>query len=228
MRIEVLCEDKSSVPILQKILGDELGRRKQVHELAVHPHRGKGKTPHDLNEKPKSYQGGLLHLLPAKLRAYERLAGKLDILLVVVLDIDRDDLDELYQSLEYQFRTLSPSRFFVIGICVEETESWLLGDEKALFTAYPEADRKIYRGYVQDSICGTWEVLASVLEGRDKGEELEQVGYPAVGIFKSEWAERIAPYMSVEANRSPSFHKFISRFNDILTRAEERAAEAHD
>lgn len=225
MLIEVLCEDKSSQPILNKVLGDETERRNvsgQRHELRVHPHRGKGYIPKDLYRKPSIERSGLLDMLPAKLRAYQRCAGICPVLLVVELDADDDNPDWLYQNLEFQIRTFNPDNLFVIGIAVEEMESWLMGDWTAIVQAYPEADRAAWRRYRQDSISGTWEALADVIEGKSKRRELEEAGYPAVGSYKYRWADRIAPFIDPLRNESPSFQQFYSRFLKLLNLAEER------
>lgn len=47
--------------------------------------------------------------------------------------------------------------------CNRRMEAWLLGDEKAIEEAYPQAKMPLLRKYVQDSIVGTWEYLADVV-----------------------------------------------------------------
>ena len=42
---------------------------------------------------------------------------------------------------------------------IEESEAWLLGDREALIAAYPDINLEILDTYVQDSQCGTWELL---------------------------------------------------------------------
>lgn len=44
-------------------------------------------------------------------------------------------------------------------IAIEEMEAWLLGDEKAIEEAYPQAKMPLLRKYVHDSIVGTWEIF---------------------------------------------------------------------
>lgn len=214
MRVEILCEDRSSVPVLQVLLKDLLDEKKlsDKFELFIHPHRGLGYLPQDLWSKPAPNRTGLYDLLPAKLRAYERLAAKSPFLIVVVHDSDENDPDDIYQQLEFLFRKFSPTHYFVIGISVEELESWLLGDFHAISQAYPRADRKLWEEYKQDSVCGTWEKMACIIEGKRKGQELIRIGYPAVGLHKSQWAERISPYLKAERNASPSLHTFLQRF----------------
>lgn len=221
MLIEVLCEDRSSEEVLAHFLGESLKRRRQRHRLMIHPHRGLGYLPHNLQERPETNKTGLYDLLPAKLRAYEKLSSRYDILLVVVHDADQTDPDFYYQRLEFLIRHLCPHAFFVIGISVEEMEAWLLGDPEAILAAYPQADRAIWENYTQDSVCGTWERLAYMIEGPKKGRSLVDLGYPAVGIYKGEWARKIAPYLQLDRNRSPSLHTFMRRFEQILSRAEQ-------
>lgn len=51
----------------------------------------------------------------------------------------------------------------VFCIAVEEMEAWLMGDREALLCAYPKAKESVLKEYKQDSICGTWEVLANAV-----------------------------------------------------------------
>lgn len=60
--------------------------------------------------------------------------------------------------------------------------------------------------YQQDSICGTWEVLADVVYPGGFAA-IKKAGWPLPGQVKHEWAKRIAPKMDVEKNVSPSFCK---------------------
>ena len=41
-----------------------------------------------------------------------------------------------------------------------------------------------------------------------RAARLKRSGYPAAGAAKCEWAEKIAPHMDVERNRSGSFRAF--------------------
>lgn len=228
MLIEVLCEDLSFRPILEKVLGDIVSSRNargRKHELHIHPHRGKGYIPKDLYQKPKFERSGILDMLPAKLRAYQRCVAIRPMLVVVVLDADDDDPDQLYQNLEFQIRKFNPDNLFVIGIAVEEMEAWLMGDWTAIVRAYPDANHKAWKRYKQDSVEGTWEALADVTEGKKKRRKLEEEGYPAVGSYKYRWATRISRYIDPVRNESPSFRKFYERFQRILDRAEEREQE---
>ena len=83
----------------------------------------------------------------------------------------------------------------------------MLGDRGALKTAYPGANDTVLDAYVQDSICGTWEVIADAVHPGGS-VQLKGAGYRTAGKAKCEWAGQIAPHMDVNGNRSPSFRVF--------------------
>ena len=91
----------------------------------------------------------------------------------------------------------------------------MLGDPDAIKAACPERDASVLAGYTQDSICGTWEKLADAIYTKgSKG--LKKLGYPRAGQIKCEWAEKIAPYMNVENNRSKSFQVFRDTVRELV------------
>ena len=92
-------------------------------------------------------------------------------------------------------------------IAIEEGEAWLLGDRAAVKAAYPDAKDIVLNNYVQDSICGTWEVLADAIHPGG-ASHLKTLGYPPTGAAKCEWARNIAPRMDVDSNQSKSFRAF--------------------
>ena len=92
-------------------------------------------------------------------------------------------------------------------IAIEEGEAWLLGDRAAVKLAYPNAREGILNGYVQDSICGTWEALADAVHPGGSSP-LKSVGYPVAGVAKCDWAREIAPHMDIKSNKSKSFQVF--------------------
>ncbi|MHB1248541.1 MAG: hypothetical protein ACYCZL_03915, partial [Polaromonas sp.] len=61
--------------------------------------------------------------------------------------------------------------------------------------------------YVQDSACGTWELLADAVHAGGVAA-IKKVGWPQSGNIKHEWAEKIGPFMRINQNASPSFGKF--------------------
>ena len=92
-------------------------------------------------------------------------------------------------------------------IAIEECEAWLLGDRKAVKSAYPKARDTVLEGYVQDSICGTWEVIADAIHAGGS-ESLRKAGYPGAGNAKCDWARNIAQHINVNQNQSKSFKVF--------------------
>ena len=100
----------------------------------------------------------------------------------------------------------APAQKVLFRLAIEEMEAWLLGDRTALMAAFPRAKQAILNGYQQDSVCGTWEVLANAIH--PKGSlALKKSGHATVGTAKHDWARAIAPHMDVERNESPSFGK---------------------
>jgi hypothetical protein len=79
-----------------------------------------------------------------------------------------------------------------------------LGDTNAIKTAYPKAQQKILNKYVQDTICGTWELLNEAINPNKD-----------IRPSKIEWAEKITPYIVIEENKSPSFQYFVKTVKDV-------------
>jgi hypothetical protein len=79
----------------------------------------------------------------------------------------------------------------------------------AIKAAYPKADDAILNAYKNDSICGTWEMLANAIY--HVGEKaLSAKGWQAVGAEKTRWAENITPHMIPKvANRRVLFFSAI-------------------
>ena len=100
--------------------------------------------------------------------------------------------------------------------CYRRGEAWLLGDIPAVKKAYPQARDAVLNGYGNDSICGTWELLADAVV-RGGSTALTKRGWQAVGREKSNWATRIAPLMDVEKNASPSFCYFREKLRELIT-----------
>ena len=100
-------------------------------------------------------------------------------------------------------------------MAIEEIEAWYLGDRSALTTAYPQAKLKALDSYVQDSVCGTWEVLANAIHPGG-AVAVKRAGWPLPGQLKHEWAERIGPLMDIENNASPSFRKLRDSLRRLI------------
>lgn len=207
MRIEILAEDKSGSVAVERLVKQICIAEKIDADLYIRPHRGCGSLPSDWSQKPGKFASALLDLLPAKCRAYNSALKGTDTILIVVMDSDDKDPAELRSTLYKVCRKCAPDLKSVVGLCVEEVESWLLGDKKAILEAYPDADMEALSNYKQDSICGTWEALCKVV-CPDTCERIINIGYPAIGEYKARWSRVISKYMKPENNVSPSFKQF--------------------
>ena len=69
-------------------------------------------------------------------------------------------------------------------------------------------------GYKNDSICGTWEVLADAVYTGGSSALKKQLWW-SVGREKSAWSKKIAPLMDVDNNASPSFRYFREKLREL-------------
>ena len=92
--------------------------------------------------------GNLLNNLHLYLRAFDRsLSGMSQSAIVVVLDNDTRDYNKFQMELE-QVATESVMMLdCIFCIAVKEMEAWLLGDENAIISAYPQAKRKFLKNH---------------------------------------------------------------------------------
>jgi hypothetical protein len=61
-------------------------------------------------------------------------------------------------------------------------------------------------GYVQDSVCGTWELVAEAIYIGGL-RAVRRAGWSLPGQIKHEWAGQIGPLLDPEINLSSSFGK---------------------
>ncbi|AXF84923.1 hypothetical protein DTO96_100639 [Ephemeroptericola cinctiostellae] len=205
MHIEFLVEDVSGKVFLEHILG-----KFNIGTYKIHPYKGVGKLPKKgSSEKLLTKQHGLLSNLKKLLEGYGRSSAA-DVVFVV---FDSDDKDPALFERELQtfYSGLNQPAEAIFSLAIEEMEAWLLGDMEAVMAAYPKAKSQIIQKYQQDSVCGTWEILARALNHKP-----EKLKWHEAGALKSEWADKITPLMVLDNNISPSFIKF----RDELTRME--------
>jgi hypothetical protein len=215
MHIEFLIEDSSGKAMLNLLVPKLIGAE---HTWRIHSYRGIGRIPSDLKGKPEPAKRILLANLPRLLsgfgRTFQDYPRECATAVVVICDLDQKCLkrfrSELYGVL--QKCTIAPKTAFCIA--VEEGEAWLLGDLKAIKRAFPKAKEAPLRGYSNDDICGTWEVLADALYSGGAHALLQQ-GWYAVGQEKSKWARAITPHLDVEGNQSPSFQYFRKKLRSL-------------
>jgi hypothetical protein len=213
MHLEILVEDTSGSKLLDHILPKIVGPQGDPHTWRLHPYKGVGRLPGGLQTREDPSKRMLLDQLPRLLRGYGRTAG-IDAV-VVVLDTDRRDCAAFLAELRNLTHGCNPRPQTLFRLAIEEIEAWYLGDRGALLTAYPRAKRQVLDRYVQDSICGTWELLANALVVGGVAA-VKKSGWPAPGQLKHEWAEKISPQMDVEQNLSPSFAKLRNGLRSLV------------
>nr|VFK62083.1 MAG: protein of unknown function (DUF4276) [Candidatus Kentron sp. UNK]VFK70368.1 MAG: protein of unknown function (DUF4276) [Candidatus Kentron sp. UNK] len=206
MRFEILVEDKSGKRMLQILLPKILGGG---HEWRIFSYRGVGRIPKGLAGKPDLRKRLLLNDLPMRLRGYGKAfrESREAAVVIVVCDLDKRDREGFLAELRAVLVGCDPAPETRFCLAIEEGEAWLLGDPDAIRAAYPKARKKVLESYRNDSICGAWERLADAIHPGG-AQALRAEGWQTIGAEKSRWAERIAPHMAPDRNRSPSFAYF--------------------
>ena len=217
MHIEILVEDRSGEKLLEILLPQILGSQGKPHTWRLHAYKGIGRIPRGLATKVNPAKRILLEQLPRLLRGYGKTPG-IDAV-VVVLDADKRDCAEFLRELKsVADACLPPIPNTLFRLAIEEMEAWYLGDRQALLTAYPRAKRGLLGGYVQDSTCDTWELLADAIYPGGS-TAIKKAGWPLPGQVKYEWAEKIGPFMDWERNQSPSFGKLRDGLRRLVARS---------
>jgi hypothetical protein len=204
MHIEILTEDSSGQHLLEHLVPKLIGPIGEPHTWRFHAYRGIGRIPANLSATSDPSKRILLDQLPRLLRGYVKTPG-IDAV-VVVLDADDRNCMRFLSELQSLATTCGASNLTLFRLAIEEVEAWYLGDRSALERAYPRARLRALDGYVQDSVCGTWELLADTIHPGGI-RAIRQAGWPLPGQVKHEWAERIGPLLDPASNLSPSFGK---------------------
>ena len=209
MHFEFLVEDQSGMAMLQRLLPKMIGTE---HTVEIHSYKGIGRIPKNLSPHSEPNKRILLDQLPRLLAGYGRRFSaypeNYKAMVVVVCDLDDRHFDQFSKELNGLQSGLRPAPDAEFCIAVEEMEAWFLGDHSAVKKAYPMAKQTILNSYKNDSICGTWEVLADAVYPGG-ATALKAQGFQIVGREKTLWAEKITGHMNVAANRSPSFQRFF-------------------
>lgn len=215
MHFQFLIEDQSSAALIETLMQRLCLQNEELSYNCKFFKGIGGFTKRNTVKETKT--GKLLNDLATYLRGFDKSLRNIPAAIFVVLDNDTRDTDGFLQELNELAQQNRIGIDHVFCIAVEEVEAWLLGDEQAVVEAYPAARLQPLRAYVQDSICGTWEVLADVVyPGGVSKLKKDCPTYIEVGKCKSEWAQRIGAHMSFDGNRSPSFNYFISEINSRL------------
>ena len=215
MHFEILVEDISGKKALDIVVPKIVGKQ---HTFRVIGFRGIGHIPRNLKSGTAVANRLLLNHLPRLLRAYGRTYAvkPADHPAAVILVCDLDDrcLKKFRLNLFSVLNACNPKPLARFCIAIEEGEAWLLGDDSAITSTYPNLRCDVLEGYKNDAICGTWEVLADAVYAGG-ARSLKNRGWRAVGREKSIWAERIAPLMDVDNNASPSFCYFRDKLREL-------------
>lgn len=205
MHIEFLVEDGSG-----KVFLDLLLPKFGLDSYRIHSYKGVGRLPKSSSSnRHLTKRNGLLSNLKKLLEGYGKSLSQQDCVFVL-FDLDDEDIQELRAKLLSLYSELRTPARAVVAIAIEEMEAWFLGDTIALQSAYPRLKTTILNTYKQDSVCGTWELLARIL-----GHEHEIKDWQKAGKLKSEWAEKITPHMCLNNNRSPSFLDFKNKIQSL-------------
>ena len=216
MHFEILIEDLSGKVALDILMPKIIEKK---HTYRVISYRGVGRIPKNLKSRTDARNRILLDRLPELLKGYgETYANnpaQYSTVLIVVCDLDNKCLKRFRQKLLDVLNECNSEVETRFCIAVEEGEAWFLGDISAIKKAYPKAKNNILNRYQNDSICGTWEVLAdAVFSGGSSA--LKNRGWQAAGREKFVWAEKIAPEMNVDKNASPSFCYFRDKIRELI------------
>lgn len=212
MHFEFLVEDVSGKTMLNILVPKIFGTGTKHTFKYIH-YKGIGKIAKNLHNESDPQKRQLLSQLPKLLQGYGNSLKEIDACVVVVCDLDKRCLKQFREELLDLLNKCNPRPETFFCIAIKEGEAWLLGDTEAVVKAYPKAKKKPLNEYKNDSICGTWEILADAIY-RGGSKKLAALGWQAVGKEKSEWAQQIAPHIDIEENKSPSFCYFRDKIRD--------------
>lgn len=212
MHIQFLIEDISGKIFIEKVMDKySIGKNNLTYDFR--PFKGIGGFPKSGNIKRDKTEK-LLNDLTIYLKGFEKSLSGIPAAIFVIVDNDDRNKSEFEKELKNISKTANVKIDHVYCIAVEEIEAWLLGDRSALLVAFPNAKTNVLDGYVQDSICGTWEVLANALyAGGLKKFRKDCPTFREIGKYKSLWAEKIGENITIHKNQSPSFKKFEKELN---------------
>ncbi len=217
MYFQFLIEDLSGEILVRQVMEKIKAENSEVEYDCKSFHGIGGFTRKNTVKETKN--GKLLDSLATYLAGFDKSLQAMgnEAALIVVVDNDDRNTEEFRNELEKVARNKGVTIDHAFCIAIEEMEAWLLGDENAVKAAYPLAKTNVIHDYVQDSICGTWEILAdAVYRGGSIKLRKENRTYQKIGTVKCEWAENIGKYLDIHNNQSPSFICFLDEVEGRL------------
>ena len=226
MHLEILVEDASGKMLLEHLVPKILGPKGKPHRYRIVniqelKYRVMAQMPRKL-AKTLPWDTILLQTLTVQMKVYGKTLPRKNGIVVIVVDLDRRNEQSFQLQLESLLTSCDPAPNGFVRLAVEEGEAWILGDLAAVRRAYPFAKEYVLKKYEQDTVCGTWELLADALF-HGGSERLIEIGYPQIGCEKCRWADNIGQYIDTDANRSPSFQHFRDALKNAVTASEPEA-----
>jgi len=223
MYLEILVEDASGKMLLEHLVPKILGPKGKPHRYRIVniqelKYRVMAQMPRKL-ARTLPWDTILFQTLTVQMKVYGKTLPRKNGIVVVVVDLDRRNERAFQRQLESLLASCDPAPNGFVRLAVEEGEAWILGDLAAVRRAYPFAKEHVLRSYRQDTICGTWELLADALF-HGGNERLTEIGYPQIGCEKCRWADNIGQYMNVDTNSSPSFQRFHDALKNAVASSE--------
>lgn len=207
MNFEFLIEDISGKAMLEELIPKIIDTTK--HSYRIISYKGIGSIPKGLKTSQDASKRALLNQLPRILSGYGKTYqyNQKENAVIVVCDLDDKNENEFVKELNTILQGCNPAPQANFCLAIEEGEAWLLGDIKAIKAAYPKAKDSVLNTYQNDSICGTWELLADAIY-TGGSQKLKKTGFIETGLQKTIWAKNICPHMDINNNKSPSFNSF--------------------
>lgn len=215
MNFEFLIEDASGKVLLENIIPKIIDTKS--NSFRVISYKGIGSIPKGLKTSQDASKRALLNQLPKLLSGYGKTYqyNKVDNAVIVVCDLDNKNRNDFLNELNAILDNCKPAPRANFCLAIEEGEAWLLGDLPAIRKAFPKAKENILNTYKNDSICGTWEILADAIY-TGGSTKLKKLGYIETGLQKTLWARAISPHMDVNNNKSPSFNEFKNTIESYI------------
>ena len=216
--IQFMIEDQSS-SVLIDLLMEKLRHKFTDFRWNIKAFQGIGGFTKK-NTVKETKTGKLLNDLATYLSAFDKKLKGIPAAVFIIVDNDIRETNTFRRELEQVALNKSITIDHVFCIAVEEVEAWLLGDRAAIEQAYPSAKPTILNTYIQDGICGTWELLAdAIYRGGSRKLKKDCPTYMEIGERKAAWARNIGVYMHPNKNKSPSFQYFMHELEKRLRSA---------